>query len=813
MALVTQSYDLRNCVFNGSWGGTNPGIEVQVQTVPSSLGKLLFTKYFATTTGLTAHNFIEGVEYKYGKRMDASTTQDPGDGFGTTAGGIVDTGISGALAAPIRIIENSKNIKDVTGLNLKVYAKNLTQIESPPKDRIYVDPYNKTAIFPRPSLMLKFKSDGGMLSPEIYDKIEPIYELSPDNFVSSVTGKFDYGMRVSTSINKYGGLSIYPFDSFPANITASFWCYMSHTSNIILIGTEDGIFQIGLASGTNASFIKFNRTIIATGTVDVSSISASHIYLEYSYSGGLNGSKYVRVFSNNTEVISTTTAIPSACLDGTFRVFIGKQSSHTAITHTTIDNLKIWKEIVYDAASDVAAWEYNSGTGNELGLHRIYGASHNYQPYNLQNGYYHIVPFLFASCPKPGTNTEITLEDPSYNDTLKVQGLFGSSSAMRKSDYTQLMSGTDYQYGKRLDASTSEDATYGFGAVAGGIFDTGTSGSHASGKYFRIVNNALNIKAGLSAKVFAENFYTIDITKIPKADRYNVDPARGRFIGPHAFFWSKCESPTGFLSPEIGYYTPTITESGAFSSWSYDAGKFGQALYQAGDTGGGSVDGSHSLNYTGGTAIDMSYGTVSAWIKVLGDSGNVAGYSNGQAQAWAYPIIIDSVLSVYWYMYHINASLSACYVELVVNGSSAGTVTVSLSAFHHIYAVWSKDNDLGSSKSVKVYIDGTEQLSSTATLNNATSKSPYGYLRTYSLTNGIGAQWGTAHIWFDNVKVFNHAIDDPAWEYNSGSGREDAIHPIYGSGANYKPLHTSTNSGGVGYFKAGGTGVYSSLKV
>ena len=50
--------------------------------------------------------------------------------------------------------------------------------------------------------------------------------------------------------------------------------------------------------------------------------------------------------------------------------------------------------------------------------------------------------------------------------------------------------------------------------------------------------------------------------------------------------------------------------------------------------------------------------------------------------------------------------------------------------------------------------------------------------------------------------------EDPSWLYNGGSGREEALHTIYGSGNNYEPNLLLTNSSGLGYYKADTSGSF-----
>src|SRR5271157_1733083 len=80
-----------------------------------------------------------------------------------------------------------------------------------------------------------------------------------------------------------------------------------------------------------------------------------------------------------------------------------------------------------------------------------------------------------------GTNPDDTQYGLSLADTSGVTAIC-------------LENGTHYQYDKRLDASTTEDAVDGFGLTSGGIVDTSTGGALAANKYIRVVVNTKNVK-------------------------------------------------------------------------------------------------------------------------------------------------------------------------------------------------------------------------------------------------------------------------------------------------------------------------------
>ena len=122
--------------YTGNWTGLANGTEIQLEDASSVTGGVGFFgldgRTFANETGGSAVALIEGTDYDYDEYLDSDTG-------GTD---LYDTGISGALATNkiFRIVEDGVNISDAGGLNLRVVAKNLNNIISPPSDECYVDP-------------------------------------------------------------------------------------------------------------------------------------------------------------------------------------------------------------------------------------------------------------------------------------------------------------------------------------------------------------------------------------------------------------------------------------------------------------------------------------------------------------------------------------------------------------------------------------------------------------------------------------------------------------------------------------------------
>jgi hypothetical protein len=380
--------------------------------------------------------------------------------------------------------------------------------------------------------------------------------------------------------------------------------------------------------------------------------------------------------------------------------------------------------------------------------------------------------------------------EPVSNESYGA-GTFGDpANILKKSDGSALVEDTDFQYDKRLDASTTEDSTNGFGSTAGGIYDTNNSGVFDSGKYFRVVEDGTNVTASgeLNLEVYAKDLSSISS---PPSDRIYIDPAAGKVVVPRPSYWSKCESLASITSPEIedGGYLSTLTNSPN----SYPSAKFGN--------GAMSYSGTNAVktyfSVTPMTSINnYSKGTISKWVK----------YNDNGIGAWSYagPAIGGSFthgslaqanyLDITPWGIALEA-IGGTRIAFMIGSSQQDSYTITGDYnMHHLFVVWDDQNGLSGSKSLRVFWDGTEVLSYTGTLPSTTG---YDMISMVSAYNYLGNHY---QVIIDNLKYWHDdTIEDPSFEYNSGTGRELALHNIYGSTNGYVPQLTGA-SDGVGYF-------------
>lgn len=430
-------------------------------------------------------------------------------------------------------------------------------------------------------------------------------------------------------------------------------------------------------------------------------------------------------------------------------------------------------------------------------------------------------------CAKPGADVPVQLEDAT--EIVHGSGKFGLGTVLKKTDYYPLVENVDYAYNKRLDASTTEDPTDGFGSTTGGIVDTAASG--ALSQLIRLVSNNKNVKdqTGLNLKVYAKDL-SISSNLFPPADRCYIDPLRGKFALPRPIYWSKCESVANLTSADIydPSRPPTSVNSGSYSVNATDTGIFNNCWYRY--NGIYTYGADYNSGFSGDTYIyplgqniyNWNKNTISTWFHVtnyINSAGTNAWISVLQLYAQNYfeigdinkvGVYVNDVYDVGW---HGAVSQNFCVLYLVIGGSIVSSVAITRGAWNHIYLIWDKDKGLTGGKSVRVFINGTEVLSSTATLPDLTNyiMKIYSYLYVYHYVDDntfwTNENWSYAYTRFDNIKIWDYVVsEDPTWE--SGETKsEEALHPIYGSTAGYKPV-LSGGAGGVGYYKSGGSGTY-----
>ncbi len=345
------------------------------------------------------------------------------------------------------------------------------------------------------------------------------------------------------------------------------------------------------------------------------------------------------------------------------------------------------------------------------------------------------------------------------------------------------------------------------------LFDSGTSGPLASGKYVRIVVGGKNIMTGIGPGNIVLEPVRQDLTAIglasPPANQCYVDPNTGRFMLPRPLYWSRLENLANISNPEIGVidYEPESLLSGSFDAEGPVGMMFsGNGIYCANSLVNATAtkDGTRSIKPFGNHALNFSKGTVSAWVKMHTSATLILTRSDSECNARLYlvdapgfKVYIDSYLHTTW-------GEGPVMLNYDINGNT-GYFQMPDNQNCHVYVVWDNEKGLGGN-SLRIFVDGVNVLSSSASLPDLSSL-VYGlsyraYAWTFIINSGATAE---SYVYLDNLKIFNHvAVQDPssqpspAWEYNSGAGREDALHPIYGLGSGYRPVLTAP--GGVGYF-------------
>ena len=329
-------------------------------------------------------------------------------------------------------------------------------------------------------------------------------------------------------------------------------------------------------------------------------------------------------------------------------------------------------------------------------------------------------------------------------------GSFGDLESLKKNTGASLVEGVsqDYEYGQPLDDTGSYD-----------IYDDKDNSDFAASRYFRVLNDDLNLTKDSALNLIPEAKNLSSIVAPPKTKFY-IDPARGKLVLPRPSYFSRCEA--GFAgmrdTPEIFEETPVLT---AITGTESVSGKFSNGVHLFPGVG---VD--NSFYPFGNAAYSPTLLTMSFWLKIDNNSGEKPTfkvYLNGSSN-----------------YIHFSWTGTAWEHRLQLGGSSEDTDVTSLSgSFHHIYIVVDSAGGLATSKSVRVFIDGVEALSGTTTFSWDVL-----YLK---FTTDVASS-NPADLYIDNLKIWKEIVAEaPAWEYNSGTGREYALHEIYGSTDGYKP--------------------------
>lgn len=364
-----------------------------------------------------------------------------------------------------------------------------------------------------------------------------------------------------------------------------------------------------------------------------------------------------------------------------------------------------------------------------------------------------------------GTVQNVQLEDAS--NINRTEATFGNPAvSLKKDDGSNLLEGIDYKYESRLDQTGGDDVD---------IYDDNIDGAFDSGKYFRVIENGKNASdaSGLNLAVYAKD---LNMMFSPPKDQIWIDPLRGKFVLPRPTYWSRCESVANTLSPEIESSNPPEN----FSNWDAThvvatSAKFGSGVAVYNPTNLYNL----CVFLPLGASPVFDKMVISSWVKVAPVNDMVFRYIFGLD--WA--SYVGLMYSGGGWSHH-----------LYVNGSLVSSDASSVSSFSHFYVVLSKNADLTGGKSIRIFLNGIEIMSST------TAFTPNINFLVHMLANN-NSYPDTVSL--DNLKIWDHIVsEDPSWEYNGGAGREDALHEIYGSANGYKPVldSSSTPDSGVGYY-------------
>ncbi len=354
-------------------------------------------------------------------------------------------------------------------------------------------------------------------------------------------------------------------------------------------------------------------------------------------------------------------------------------------------------------------------------------------------------------------------------------GTFGSPArALKKTDGSNIQEGIDYNYDERLD-----DESEGVN-----IYDTGTSGDLESDKYLRIVENGKNItdSTGLSLEVIARD---LTFNQNPFSNQVYVDPANGKFILPRPAYWHKCDSGnnSGFNNPEIDIYQSIYTENDDTFEEVVIPSKFGNG-YRIRPTNIGS---SSFAQLTLKDAVSGGIGrkgTLAFWYKI--DPNYTWGSHVWVGSAW-----YDCMLELMLYDLRATRRMAIKSEENHIAEINSGFSFIG-NDYKLVYLVWDMDQ-FSDGKTIKVYIDNTLMLSTNYVYSNSILSMPL--IMHFGHSPG-----GDYRQDVDNIMYWDEMVSEtPDWLYNNGTGIEDALHPIYGSTNDYKPLLTGTQNG-VGYF-------------
>lgn len=374
-----------------------------------------------------------------------------------------------------------------------------------------------------------------------------------------------------------------------------------------------------------------------------------------------------------------------------------------------------------------------------------------------------------------GSIQSVQLEDASIiNPEINVTGkyLFGKLNLpenyerqgyiLKNSTGASLIEGTDYEYDKALDNSDSEGYD---------IYDDNNSGAFDANKYIRVVEDGANVTSTLSLDVYAKN---LSSWVTPPSDQIYIDPERGKLVLPSPSFFSKCEN---WIDEKVYIGNAEFIQFGNGKKINDKlTSKFGLSSYGFYSTSSEKKTSNRIKPLSLRSGNDSpNKGTASFWVADKNNNINDGSIEFFNFVIGDYTVKLQDV--------HGTGQTVQIFYKGVSKSSASYTWSSHDSIFQHVYIVWNKDGISAGSDIIKVYVNGTLRTSYDGTdgILNPTIGSTY---LEYGVENLLA---GNISQFVDNIKIWEDEIDTVTWLYNSGTGRENALHEIYGSDNGYIP--------------------------
>ncbi len=309
-----------------------------------------------------------------------------------------------------------------------------------------------------------------------------------------------------------------------------------------------------------------------------------------------------------------------------------------------------------------------------------------------------------------------------------------------------------------------------------GIFDTLNQGDLASRTYLRIVEDGNNIigSSGLDLNPIVKPLAN-QYSSSPPYNQCYIDLENGLCVLPRPSYWNKFDA-----NPPL----PDIQEC----AWHYDTF----------DSVTGVTD--EQSVFSGGKSFEIAGG----WAKYfkLWPFGHDKALDSGTFSGWYYPShnpLVNYFMTVCFGGVKNRVEVHEDRILIFINDIKVREQLFPsiCNQWNHVYVVWRNSTVLGDAM-MRVFLNGNIE-ESLIDIDPWINDDGEFILCTESHT-GIY----TSHTFIDNWKVWKEVVsEDPSWEYNSGAGRENALHVIYGPDADpeydYRPKLTGPD-GGVGYY-------------